>query len=413
MSKWRELLVEDVVLPGQNALATGPFGSAIGSKYFVEAGIPVIRGGNLSAKIGARILDDGFVFLTKEKAGEFKRSTVRNGDLVFTCWGTINQVGLIDERSKYSEYIISNKQMKLTPDPKKASSLFLYYVFSGPGKQQEILNNGIGAAVPGFNLGQLRKTVLFLPGTTEQNAITDVLSSLDDKIRLLYRQNQTLEAMAEALFRQWFIEETGGNWGFVELREYVNCFNGVSYKSEDLRPSKTAMVTLKSFDRDGGFRLDGFKSFTGKYKEQHVVTQGDLVVAHTDITQDAAVVGSPVLVVADPAYEKLVISMDLVKVTPKYEWISNEFLYGMMRTREFKQHCLGYSNGSTVLHLNKEAIPAYEFFLPPQEKIEAFTKLEKSLLGKKFENIVQTRTLEQLRDTLLPKLMSGEVRVSY
>lgn len=84
------------------------------------------------------------------------------------------------------------------------------------------------------------------------------------------------------------------------------------------------------------------------YKEQHVVTQGDLVVAHTDITQDAEVIGNPVLVVSNPAYGKLVISMDLVKVTSKYEWLSNEFLYRMMRTREFKQHCLGYSNGSTV-----------------------------------------------------------------
>ena len=103
------------------------------------------------------------------------------------------------------------------------------------------------------------------------------------------------------------------------------------------------MVTLKSFDRNGGFRLDGFKEFTGRFKEQHVVTQGDLVVAHTDITQDAEVIGNPVLVVNDSRYEKMVISMDLVKVESKFDWLSNEFLYQMMRTREFKEHCLGYS----------------------------------------------------------------------
>jgi type I restriction enzyme, S subunit len=269
------------------------------------------------------------------------------------------------------------------------------------------------SAVPGVNRNNVHQELVCFPPLDEQKAIATVLSSLDDKIDLLLCQNKTLEAMAETMFRQWFVEEAEEDWGFVKLREYVNCFNGVSYKSEDLKPSSTAMVTLKSFDRDGGFRLDGFKSFTGKYKEQHVVTQGDLVVAHTDITQDAAVVGSPILVVADPAYENLVISMDLVKVTPKYDWISNEFLYGMMRTREFKRHCLGYTNGSTVLHLNKQAIPAYEFLLPPKKKINAFTKLTKGLLGKKFENIVQTRALEKLRDTLRPKLVSGEVRVAY
>lgn len=136
-----------------------------------------------------------------------------------------------------------------------------------------------------------------------------------------------------------------------------------------------------------------------------------MVVAHTDITQDTAVIGNPVMVISDPLYETLVISMDLVKVTPKFEWLSNEFLYRMMRTREFKQHCLGLSNGSTVLHLSKEAIPSYEFFLPPKEKIDAFTQQAKCLLGKKFKNISQIYTLEKLRDTLLPKLMSGEIRV--
>jgi type I restriction enzyme S subunit len=238
-----------------------------------------------------------------------------------------------------------------------------------------------------------------------------VLSSLDDKIDLLHRQNTTLEAMAETLFRQWFVEEAQKNWSSVELGNYVNCFNGVSYKSAELNPSKTAMVTLKSFDRNGGFRLDGFKEYTGKYKEQNVVIQGDLVVAHTDITQDAEVIGNPVLVVSDPRYEKMVVSMDLVKVTSKFEWLSNEFLYRMMRSREFKEHCLGYSNGSTVLHLSKKAIPSFEFLLPPIEKIEDFTAHAKNILGKKFKNIEQLRTLAKLRDTLLPKFMNGEVKV--
>ena len=79
----------------------------------------------------------------------------------------------------------------------------------------------------------------------------------------------------------------------------------------------------------------------------------------------------------------------------------------MMRTREFKEHCLGYSNGSTVLHL----IPSYEFFLPPINKIESYTACVKELLGKKFKNIEQIYTLEKLRDTLLPKLMSGDISV--
>jgi len=288
---------------------------------------------------------------------------------------------------------------------------FIRYVVTNGNFQTYISEFAHGTTIKNVSLKTIREYPFLLPDPPEQNAIATVLSDLDGKIELLHCQNATLEAMAEALFRQWFVVEAQEDWELVELGDYVNCFNGVSYKSSDLAPSTIAMVTLKNFDRNGGFRLDGYKEYTGSYKKQHVVVQGDLVVAHTDITQDAEVIGNPVLVVADRNYEEIIISMDLVKVTSKYDWLSNVFLYRMMRTREFKQHCLGYSNGSTVLHLNKDAIPSYEFFLPPEDKIREFTIQAKCVLEKKFKNIDQIKTLEILRDTLLPKLISGEVRV--
>lgn len=269
-----------------------------------------------------------------------------------------------------------------------------------------------GAVQPKLNKASLTKIPIILPaGENQQKAIASVLSSLDDKIDLLHQQNQTLEALAETLFRQWFIEEAKEDWEEVKLGDLVDVFNGVSYKSDDLNPSTTAMVTLKSFERNGGFRMDGFKEYTGKYKETHVVEEGDLVVAHTDITQDAALIGNPVLVKSHPNYDKLVISMDLVKVVSKNSNFTNEFLYLLMKTREFKEHALGYSNGSTVLHLSKKAIPEFELKLPPNELVHLFTEKVSHLIKKQFDNQNQIQTLTQLRDTLLPKLMSGEVRV--
>ncbi|MBN0495609.1 restriction endonuclease subunit S, partial [Pseudomonas aeruginosa] len=93
--------------------------------YFVDSGVPVIRGSNLSADASTRLIDADLVFVSQEKASEFQRSVARRGDLVFTCWGTINQVGLIDGRSKFESYIVSNKQMKLTVDPVKADHRFI------------------------------------------------------------------------------------------------------------------------------------------------------------------------------------------------------------------------------------------------------------------------------------------------
>ena len=178
-----------------------------------------------------------------------------------------------------------------------------------------------------------------------------------------------------------------------------------------MNPSKTAMVTLKNFDRNGGFRMDGFKEYIGKYKKQHILKEGDLVVAQTDITQEAGVIGNPVMVIGNPKYDTLVFSMDLVKVISKDENYSNEFLYLLMKSRAFKEHCLGYSNGSTVLHLSKKAIPEYEMKLPSKNFINDFSIKIKPLVQKQYRNQTQIRTLTALRDTLLPKLMSGEIRV--
>jgi type I restriction enzyme S subunit len=254
--------------------------------------------------------------------------------------------------------------------------------------------------------------ILKLPDNlSEQTAIASILRSLDDKIDLLHRQNTTLEKLAETLFRQWFVEEAKEEWEEIRLGSIVEVINGVSYKSDDLNSSKTAMVTLKSFDRNGGFRMDGFKEYTGKYKEHHILNEGDLVVAHTDITQEAEVIGNPVMVIGNPKYEVLVFSMDLVKVISNDENYSNEFLYLLMKSREFKEHCLGYSNGSTVLHLSKKAIPEYEMKLPPNKLINDFSFKVKPLVQKQFRNQTQICTLTAMRDTLLPKLMNGEVRV--
>ena len=140
---WIEVSVEDIKAPSANSLATGPFGSSISSRFFQDSGIPVIRGSNLSEDIDKRLVYKDTVFVSEEKSQKFSRSIVRRGDLVFTCWGTIGQVGLIDERSRYPEYVISNKQMKLSPDPEWVDSLFLYYLFSGSEMSSRIKNQAI------------------------------------------------------------------------------------------------------------------------------------------------------------------------------------------------------------------------------------------------------------------------------
>ena len=112
--EWELKTLLDVASPTKKAIISGPFGSNISRKYFVESGVPVIRGNNLDLDIGTKFVDDGFVFVTEEKAESLNTWATVN-DLVFTAAGTIGQVGLITGNQKYSHYIISNKQLRVCP----------------------------------------------------------------------------------------------------------------------------------------------------------------------------------------------------------------------------------------------------------------------------------------------------------
>ncbi|RYZ89094.1 MAG: restriction endonuclease subunit S [Moraxellaceae bacterium] len=159
---WEIKTVDSIKSPEKYSCVAGPFGSNISSKYFVEEGVPVIRGGNLTIGQEQFIAKD-FVYISNDKASTFPGQHVKANDLVFTCWGTLGQVGLIPVDGPYEEYIISNKQLKLRPDPDQCNSKFLYYYFSMPQMVRYINDIAIGSAVPGINLGLLKRIKLILP----------------------------------------------------------------------------------------------------------------------------------------------------------------------------------------------------------------------------------------------------------
>lgn len=413
MSEWQQVTIEQIKADDHHAMATGPFGSAISSKFFTEKGIPVIRGGNLSADISVHLSEDGLVFVSPSKAKEFQRSIVRKGDLVFTCWGTINQIGLIDGKGTYPEYVISNKQMKLTPHPEKADPYFLYYLFSSPQMQEWILRSNIGSSVPGFNLGQLKSAEIDLPPLEEQQAITAVLSSLDDKIDLLHRQNKTLEALAQTLFRRWFVDNTNDNWEKHTLEEFVEVMRGVSYKGVGLTEEGEGMPmhNLNSVHEGGGYKYEGIKYYKGEFKERHKVFPGDVIVTNTEQGHELLLIGYPAIV--PKCYgEEGIFSQHIFRLNIIDKRITRQFLYYLLMSFDVREQIIGATNGSTVNMLPKDGIEWATFKLPPPELIKQFSEMAQQYWDKKEANYIQIQTLEKLRDALLPRLMSGEVRVS-
>ena len=157
--KLLECLVEDIAANARNAIVGGPFGSDLVSKDYVPSGVPVIRGANMGY---GRWVSGEFVYVTNEKADSLSSNCARAGDIVFTQRGTLGQVALIPNGTT-ERYLVSQSQMKLTVDSRKADALFLYYVFTGAEQQEYTRTNAIQTGVPHTNLGILKKTPVRLP----------------------------------------------------------------------------------------------------------------------------------------------------------------------------------------------------------------------------------------------------------
>lgn len=239
----------------------------------------------------------------------------------------------------------------------------------------------------------------------------DIASLLDSIIKINENLAEQIKEICTRCFsdRSLFNRVLPNDWSKTTLAAVANFISGYSYKGNELADSNVAMATIKNFDRKRGFKLDGYKEIvpSGKLKETQHVELFDTLVAHTDLTQNAAVIGNAELVISKSNYDDIIFSMDLVKVIPKEKRISKFLIAAILQDERFKTHCLGYINGTTVLHLSKKALPEYPIYLPndlsaliPLDKI--FTNLYQQIAI----NIEENLNLQILRDILLIKLMS-------
>ena len=277
------------------------------------------------------------------------------------------------------------------------------------------------SAQPGLSVKTLSQQQVKLPDVKEQEKITTVLAALDKKIEMNIAINNNLLEQIRTICTAWLSDYTPFNgempsdWVETPLSDIAEFVSGYSYKGAELSNSTTAMATIKNFDRKGGFKLDGYKEIipSSKLKVSQHAELFDTLVAHTDLTQNAEVIGNAEPVMSKSGYDDIVFSMDLVKVLPKRDSVSKFLIAAILQDKKFKAHCLGYVNGTTVLHLSKKALPEYKLFLPNDlTTLKPLDEVVTALYKQVPSNISENTYLEELRESLLPKLMSGELDIS-
>lgn len=374
----------------------------------VECGIPLIT---------AKIVKNGRIetpteFLTVEDYKDWMvRGYPQMGDVVITTEAPLGEVAqLRDDKIALAQRIVCLRGKEGVLD----NTYLKYFLMSNIG-QYRLKARETGTTVTGIKQSELKEVLIDYPNYELQQKIASILSSFDSKIELNRRINDNLEQQAQTLFKSWFVNNPNPNWREATLSEVAHFIGGYSYNGEELTDSSNvAMATIKNFGRNGGFKVDGFKDITpsGKLKECHYANMFDILVAHTDLTQNADVIGNTELLLTKGNYESIIFSMDLVKVLPNNSFPYKFLLAAMLKSKVFKGHCLGYVNGTTVLHLSKKALPEFEIKIPSESEVNMMNDTLASLYKRMAEVLQENDRLTRLRDTLLPKLISGELKIN-
>lgn len=443
---WSWATLGSLASPSGRAIVSGPFGSNIGSRFFVRQGVPVIRGNNLTADL-RRFLDDGFVFLTSAKAEELGNCDAVADDLVFTAAGSLGQVGLIPKAAKYARYIISNKQMRARLDRLRINPLFAFYWFASPRMVQYVQRRNTGSSVPLINLSVLRSLPIPVPPLVAQDAIARVLASFDDKIELNRRLSETLESMARALFKCWFVD-------FEPVRSMAEGrAPGLPHKIADLFPARLiespvgeiphgwrvdSLQTVLAEIEVGGRPKGGVSSYSKGVPSigaESIVGLGKFDYSKTkyvpreffDSMTKGHVRSRDILLYKDggrPGEFEPHLTM-IGDGFPFEECAINEHVYRLRAVPEFGQNLLFFwlssdpvmeemrikGTGVAIPGLNSTQARSLTTLIPPPEVARAFNEAVEPWIARILVCCNESRALSMLRDALLPKLVSGELRM--
>jgi len=421
--KWSTTTVDEIKATTPNSVAMGPFGSRIKTDNFVPVGVPVIRGINLN---GERFNSAEFVFLTEEKADELKSANVFPGDIVFTHRGTLGQVGIVPRDGQYERYVISQSQMKLSCDLKKTDPYFVFYFFKSPMGQHALLANTSTTGVPAISRpsSSLKDIEIPLPPLPEQRAIARILGCLDDKIELNRRMNQTLKKVARAIFKSWFVDfdpvraKMEGHAQVGMDAETAALFPDQLEESEQgMVPKGWEVVKLeevievhdsKRVPLSGRVRAQrqGLYPYYGAASIMDYVDDYIFDGIYILMAEDGSVIDNKNHPVVQYVWGKFWVNNHAHILKGACD-ISNEHLMLFLK----QLNILPYVTGAVQPKLNQQNMRRIPFVKPSPQLCETFSHKISPLFAHIRANTEESRTLAAIRDALLPKLISGEIRV--
>ena len=341
------------------------------------------------------------------------RAHPKPGNIIFVTKGTPGRTAIVPDPVNFC---IAQDMVALDVDENVIDTKYLFAVLRSKLIQAEIENLHVGSLIPHFKKGDFGRLSIPIPDKYIQAYIGNLYYDISLKIDLLYRNNKTLEQLAETLFRHWFGEIAVVNTKEVQLREYVDVLRGLSYKGSGLTNQSDnlgiPMINLNSVFEGGGFKEQGTKYYNGEYSEKHRIFTGDIIVTNTEQGHEHKLIGYSAII---PRYigSKAIFSQHIYRIVPKIDSLTPLFLHHLFKLPYMREQLVAGTNGSTVNMLPSDSILRCNVRIPFGAQMEKFNTLVSGYQGKQESNIMQIKKLESIREMLLPKLLNGIVKIKH
>ena len=404
MSALSDLCVAD------DGVQTGPFGSQLHASDYVTDGTPIITVEHLGDN---RIVHANLPRVTDEDKKRLAKYTLSTGDIVFSRVGSVDRRAIV--HTEEDGWLFSGRCLRVRPDREKIDPGYLSWFFGFTGFQEYIRQIAVGATMPSLNTKILSEVPIYYPpSTVDQQAIAHILGTLDDKIELNRRMNRTLEEMARAIFKSWFVD-------FDPVRAKADGRNtGLPAELAALFPDSFEDSELGEIPQGWNIqKLDEVCTLSyGKALKAEVRLSGDIPVMGSNGQvglHNQALVKGPGIVVGrkgNPGVVKWV-NTDFFPIDTTFYVVPNNpdipltFLVHALEALNLPS--LG--SDSAVPGLNRDIAYQSRILVPEPQVLVAFAKQSTSIKNRIEAGEKESRALATLRDTLLPKLVSGELRV--
>ncbi|MEN5432830.1 restriction endonuclease subunit S [Sphingobacterium faecium] len=294
-------------------------------------------------------------------------------------------------------------------DEEKVHNEYLYYLLKS--NIARIKSLGTGSTFAEVSASILKAFEIEIPDIQTQKQIAQILSSLDDKKELLQQINQTLENIAQSLLEDMFATKNKEGWEEIRLGDIIEIKGGFSYKGEFIGSGNSLLLGMGCVSFNERFLFSGARPYSGEFNSMYLAKPGDIVIATRQQSDNLPILGFPAKVPKYMNSKNVIVGTNLYKVN-NHSNFNNAFLFQLFRSNDYRKQILANSKGSTVRMITKDSVENYLFKIPPMEIFSDIQTVLNTIDYRIEENTFQIRTLIQTRDTLLPKLVSGNLEIN-